>query len=344
MTSNQTTNTTPQQAAEYLRLSLAKLGEMALPVTPQNYSLFYVYHSGQSKELNKVMDEILSADETFSEELVEKLFSQYVCHCSSIDMEKLNREILQAVAQILGAILDFAGQAALSNKSLGSHLEKMANTSEPAEVLRIASDIIADTRRFVDNTQIMEEAMQETTTQIEMLQEELVQARQEATIDALTGLHNRRGLDISLQASLDETVRIKKPLCVLMIDIDHFKAINDTHGHLIGDKVLISVGKLLSNQVRGDDYVARYGGEEFIVILQETPITAAFTVAEKIRSSIERLKLKQVKTGKSLDPITVSLGVASFRYGEAMEDFLNRCDEALYRAKKLGRNRSVIAE
>ena len=186
--------------------------------------------------------------------------------------------------------------------------------------------------------------MQETTTQIEMLQEELVQARQEATIDALTGLHNRRGLDISLQASLEETTRIKKPLCVLMIDIDHFKAINDSHGHLIGDKVLISVGKLLSNQVRGDDYVARYGGEEFIVILQETPITAAFTLAEKIRSSIERLKLKQVKTGKSLDPITVSLGVASFRYGEAMEDFLNRCDEALYRAKKLGRNRSVIAE
>lgn len=344
MSSNQTTSTTPQQAAEYLRLSLAKLGEMALPVTPQNYSLFYVYNSGQSAELNKVMDEILEADETFSEELVGNLFDQYVCNCSTIDLEKLNQEILQAVAQILGAILDFAGQAALSNKSLESHLEKMAKTSDPAEVLRVASDIIADTRRFVDNTQVMEESMQETTTQIEMLQEELVLARQEATIDALTGLHNRRGLDKSLQASLEDTMMNKKPLCVLMIDIDNFKTINDSHGHLIGDKVLISVGKLLSNQVRGDDYVARFGGEEFIVILQETPITAAFTVAEKIRSSVERLKLKQVKTGKSLDQITVSLGVASFRYEEAMEDFLNRCDEALYRAKKLGRNRSVIAE
>lgn len=334
----------PQQAAEYLRLTLGKLGELGLPATSRHYALFYVYHSGRSEELNKRIDEILDNNETFSEALVEDLFSQYVCKCEGIDLESLNQELLQAVAQILGAIVDFAGQAALSNRSLAGHLEKMSKTNHPAEILREAASIISDTRSFIDNTQIFEESMRETTVQIEILQEELVQARQEATIDALTGLQNRRGLDKKLEIALEATSSEQKPLCILMIDIDHFKTINDNHGHLIGDKVLISVARLLSNQVRGDDYIARYGGEEFVVVLQHTPITAAFTVAEKIRGAVERLKLKQVKTGKALEQITVSLGVASFRFGESKEDLLHRCDEALYRAKHLGRNRALIAE
>lgn len=344
MSTQQSLKVSVEKAGEYLRLSLGKLGELGLPATASNYSLFYVYHSGRSDELNKRIDEIIASGETFSEALVEDLFSKYVCECNGFDLASLNQELLQAVAQILGAIVDFAGQAALSNVSLEAHLSKMSESNDPAEILRMTASIIADTRKFIDNTQVFEESMRETTVQIESLQEELVQARQEATIDALTGLQNRRGLDKKLDAALQTTAAEKTPLCILMIDIDHFKLINDNHGHLIGDKVLISVAKLLSNQVRGDDYIARYGGEEFVVVLQQTPITAAFTVAEKIRGAVERLKLKQVKTGKALDQITVSLGVATFRYGESKEDLLHRCDQTLYRAKHLGRNRSLIAE
>lgn len=334
----------PQEAAEYLRLSLARLGELGLPVTAENYSLFYIYYSGRSEELKRLMDEMFAAGETLSPQLVEDFFSRYVCQCHGLDLEALNQELLQAMAQILGALLEFAGQAALSNQSLETHLNDMAQTDDPREILRIATEIVAYTRQFVKNTRVLEEGIQETTTQIEILQEELTLARQEASIDALTGLHNRRDLDKTLQASLDKASQDKKPVCLLMIDIDHFKSINDTHGHLIGDKVLVSVAKLLSTQLRGGDYIARFGGEEFIVVLQDTSITGAFSVAEKIRTSVERLRLKQVKTGKSLDPINVSIGVACFRDGETMMDLIGRCDKALYRAKQSGRNRSLIAE
>lgn len=333
-----------ERAAECLRLTLRKLGELNLPASAENYALFYVYHSGRSEELNKRVDELLASGECFTTPLVKDLVSKYVCECEGIDLEALNQELLQTVAQVLGAIVDFAGQAVLSNSWLEAHLERMSKTNDPAIVLRETAGIVAHTRNFINSTQVIEDSMRETTVQIEVLQGELLQARQEANIDALTGLQNRRGLDKQLNAALKAAKEQKDPLSILMIDIDHFKTINDSHGHLLGDKVLVSISKLLSNQVRGDDSVARYGGEEFVIVLQQTPISAAFTVAEKIRSAIESVKLKQVKTGKALEKITVSLGVATFRYGESMEDLLNRCDEALYRAKRLGRNRSLIAD
>ena len=337
-------NVAHEEAAEYLRMSLAKLGELNLPVTAQNYSLFYAYFSGWNIILNQRLDEILSSEETISAELANELFEQFLCECKGSDLEHLNGELLHAVAQIIGSIVDFAGQTALSNSSLEKHIERLSSTNKPSEILQAASEIIADTRCFVSNTQAFEESLKDSSTQIEALQEELIQAREEATIDALTGLNNRRGLDKTLQESLRISNEQKKPLCILMMDIDHFKSINDNHGHLIGDKVLKGVADLLSSQIRGNDYVARYGGEEFMVILKETPITSAFVVAEKIRVAIERLKLKEIKTGKELDPITTSVGVACYRHGENMEDFINRCDQTLYRAKKLGRNRSLIAE
>lgn len=345
MSKNKTKDTvTPEKAAEYLRLSLSKLGELKLPVTAHNYSLFYAYFSGWDVALNQRLDDILSTEKTISSEMVNELFEQFLCQCNSTDFETLNRELLNAVAQIIGSIIDFVGQSALSNQSLEKHLDKLSNTNKPAEILNAASEIIADTRQFVAKTQVFEESIRDSSSQIETLQEELILAREEATIDALTGLNNRRGLDKTLQESIDIANELKKPLCILLIDIDHFKKINDTHGHLIGDKVLKGIANQLSKQIRGDDYIARFGGEEFTVILKETPISSAFVVAEKIRSSVERLKLKEVKSGKELDPITTSLGVASYQYGENMEDLLSRCDEALYRAKQLGRNRTLIAE
>ena len=165
MTEKTTKTVSPEKSAEYLRLSLGKLGELGLPVTAQNYALFYVYHSGRSEELNRRMDEVIADNATFTDAIINDLFSKYVCECSGIDLEELNRELLQAVAQILGALVDFAGQAAISNQSLEGHLEKMSKTNDPAEILREAAGIIADTRSFIDNTQVLEEAMQEVQRQ-----------------------------------------------------------------------------------------------------------------------------------------------------------------------------------
>ena len=130
----------------------------------------------------------------------------------------------------------------------------------------------------------------------------------------------------------------------MILDIDHFKTINDTHGHLVGDKVLIGIAKQLLNQMRGNDYLSRYGGEEFAILLLDTPITGAFTVAENLRRAIGRSRLKHSTTGQKIGKVTTSIGIACYRADETHEDLIQRCDQALYRAKSLGRDRTVIAD
>ena len=113
---------------------------------------------------------------------------------------------------------------------------------------------------------------------------------------------------------------------------------------LVGDKVLKGISSLLHSHMRGNDYLSRFGGEEFAIILRETPITGAFTVAENLRQSIEKLRLKHVKTGQQIGKVTISVGLAAYRQGETVIELIERCDRALYRAKSLGRNRTVLAD
>jgi diguanylate cyclase len=336
--------TSPQQSAEYMRLALSKLSEFKLPLSAKNLALLFTYASGANAHLNSVIDDALKQSGQLDEGTTEKLFATYVCGCEPMQDEKLQSELLNAVAQVLGSIVDFAGHAALSDKTLEHHLQTLASTRDPADVLRIAAEIISDTRSLVEASRSLEETMRQSTVEIEGLREELDYAREQATRDTLTGLHNRRGFDKEIAQALQNFEQEGEGFCLMMLDVDHFKKVNDTHGHLVGDKVLIGISNLLVKQMRGSDYLARFGGEEFAILLYGNQLASAFTVAENLRSSVERLKLKHIKSGKTLDPINVSLGVACCRSGESEVDLIQRCDKALYRAKELGRNRTVIAD
>ena len=160
-----------------------------------------------------------------------------------------------------------------------------------------------------------------------------------ARTDPLTGLVNRRVLVERLQTELERARRYESSVTVLMIDLDHFKRINDQHGHLVGDEVLKQVAVLLTSAVRSVDLVARYGGEEFVILLPETPPMGATTFAERIRERMEAADFS-AGTGERLG-VTTSIGLATFPGPriETVEDLLARADEALYRAKADGRNR-----
>jgi diguanylate cyclase len=126
---------------------------------------------------------------------------------------------------------------------------------------------------------------------------------------------------------------------LLLIDIDHFKTFNDKFGHIVGDEVLRFVTKKIKDMIKEGDFLARFGGEEFAVILPRTSLSDAETVAESNRLFFTEAKLKSTTSSKSLGGITISIGVASYRPGESLEDFLDRSDKALYLAKDTGRNR-----
>ncbi|APH72068.1 PleD family two-component system response regulator [Aquibium oceanicum] len=172
------------------------------------------------------------------------------------------------------------------------------------------------------------------------LRASVTQTIEMAVTDGLTGLHNRRYLDSHLQTLFDRAMSRRRPLSVMITDLDRFKAINDTFGHDGGDAVLREFARRLRKNVRGIDLACRFGGEEFVVVMPDTDGAIAEKVAERVRSEIERAVF-EVGAAEGV-PVTVSVGVATLnRAGDSVEKLMKRADAALYDAKNGGRNRVV---
>jgi diguanylate cyclase (GGDEF)-like protein len=158
-----------------------------------------------------------------------------------------------------------------------------------------------------------------------------------AMVDGLTELPNRRSLDDTFSRQLTRTLREQQPASLLMIDVDHFKLLNDTHGHLTGDEVLRRVARVLRQQLRPQDLLARYGGEEFALLLPNTDAETAVAVADRLRSAIADPDSEEAS--RSLPAATVSIGVATARSAVSLSELMSQADAAMYRAKQTGRNR-----
>lgn len=167
--------------------------------------------------------------------------------------------------------------------------------------------------------------------------------RMQSLRDPLTGLHNRRYLDESLPREVTRGLRRQQPLAVLMLDVDHFKSFNDTHGHAAGDALLTEIAQTLQASTRGEDLVCRYGGEEFTVVLVDAPRDCAIRRADDIRAALGAVTVQHLR--QTLGPRTVSIGLAMLPDdGQTPEALLRQADAALYRAKHEGRNRVVVAD
>ena len=161
-----------------------------------------------------------------------------------------------------------------------------------------------------------------------------------ATQDPLTGINNHRAFRQRIGEAFQRAERSKKELSVLFLDIDHFKAVNDTYGHGVGDEVLKKVARTIEGAVRKVDFAARYGGEEFVVVMEETPGTGALVMGERLRQAVSRLELEDIDSRT----VTVSIGIATYpEDSEDAEELLQLADAALYRAKNSGRNRCQAA-
>lgn len=150
--------------------------------------------------------------------------------------------------------------------------------------------------------------------------------------DTLTQTYNRSKLDALLKHELERSIRYKHPFSLIMIDIDFFKMVNDIHGHLEGDKVLIQFASILQKNIRSNDYLGRWGGEEFLIICSNTSLDEALVVAEKLRTCVGTSTFDKVNT------ITASFGITSWKEDDSHEIIIKRVDDALYHSKKSGRN------
>ena len=207
-------------------------------------------------------------------------------------------------------------------------------------------DIVERYKNLLDDFQKLDAEYQKAKRTIEIKEIEikaiLAQAHEIANTDVLTFLPNRRKIIVDLQEEVIRANRYDTPLSISLLDLDHFKDINDSYGHTTGDEALRSVSARLREQIRHPDTIGRYGGEEFLIVLPNSEIKAAGEQAERLCQTIRAL---QIEANDHSFKVTISIGVAQYRIGqENWEQFLHRADEVLYKAKDLGRDQWLVAE
>jgi len=329
-----------EETARYVRLVLPLMSKHGVPITPKNYTTWYYYVSGKDKELQEAIDSIIEKKEPCSEETNEKLYHRFAVEKEESMLKGIREKLQQTLLTVFGELNELSGQTQEYESTTLKSVERLSEDMSIQDIRDILDEVIVATKEIRKSGEETQHRLKETTQTLQVLQQEFEQTKNELLVDFLTGVLNRKGFDETLAKSVSEATDL---LCLLIIDIDHFKKFNDKYGHIVGDEVLKFVAKNIRKVVRGNDFVARIGGEEFAVILPKTPLLGAMTVAENVRASIARLKLERKEKSEKLEMITVSIGASQFQPGESLKDFVNRADQALYFAKNAGRNR-VTAE
>jgi diguanylate cyclase (GGDEF)-like protein len=224
----------------------------------------------------------------------------------------------------------------------------LGSLAGPNVVLAKLDEVAEQLRAAVAGAQAVVARLTQSEQRIALLEGYLNDATRDASTDALTGLFNRRAFDAAVRTMAAEAMNSGTDLAFILLDVDHFKHVNDEWGHPVGDEVLRHVASLLTRTVRGGDIVARYGGEEFAVILAETGRRAAVSVAENLREAVcsHPFLINDTADGRPVEAclrITISAGISCFTPGEAISQWTARADAALYRAKHAGRDRVMFS-
>jgi diguanylate cyclase len=312
------------------------------PAHPRGYEIWYTYVSGHKPLMNDAIRRIAAEKGTLSDQDLDQI---YEAHLSmrpfSMEAERTGISLLGEIDEVM-ELLDLAlGSTARYGESLEGFSKDLAGPADRQRVREVLQSLINVTRDVASTNQTLEARLKETRGEIEGLRETLEAVRLEALTDPLTGIANRKHFEDTLVKAISQAMSQKTPLALIIIDIDHFKHFNDTYGHLTGDQVLRLVGVTMREHVKPKATLARFGGEEFGVILPETTLEAARTVAEQIRHSVMSRELVKRSTGQSLGRVTVSLGVAELRPDDTSVSLLERADQCMFLAKRAGRNRTV---
>ena len=328
----------------FAEVALGQIKSLRQTAVPRNYEIWYVYATGYNTPLNKIINETLARNGKLTEADLEHIYDTYLSHIKTTDrIDKVGARVIGEIDDVMKLIGDALGMSASYDASLSGATKKLSTAQNRDQVKKVIESLLKSTREMRDTNKALEERLTLSRSEISNLQQSLEAIRAESLTDPLTGLGNRKYFDRSIETAVQNALENGEPLSLLMFDIDHFKSFNDSYGHLTGDQVLRLVGMSLKQTIKGQDITARYGGEEFAVVLPNTALRQALTVADHIRRAVMAKELKKKSTGEILGRVTISVGVSMLKPGDDTDSLIERADACLYAAKRNGRNR-VICE
>ncbi len=333
-----------ERTMAFAELALGQIRSLRQTAVPRNYEIWYVYATGYNSALNKIINETLARNGKLTEADLEQIYETYLSHIKTTDrIDKVGSRVIGEIDDVMKLISDALGMSASYDASLSGANKKLESVQNRDQLKKIVESLVKSTREMQDTNKALEQRLTLSKSEISNLQQSLEAIRAESLTDPLTGLGNRKYFDRSIEMAVQTALANGEPLSLLMFDIDHFKSFNDSYGHLTGDQVLRLVGLSLKQTIKGQDITARYGGEEFAVVLPNTALRQALTVADHIRRAVMSKELKKKSTGEILGRVTISVGVSMLKPDDDTDSLIERADACLYAAKRNGRNR-VICE
>lgn len=325
----------PREAAALLKQAIPLMMRHDIPPNPVHYALWYTYSKGSEPELNRRLEKTVGDFDAFPPETASKLFREYIIR-GELDEARAGQ---QQVIELVDDIEDDVSRSVIGSKNYQQSLSLgLSALQEPIidDLPSVLSELQESTQQMQDQQEKFLYRLRAAQDEITHLRSQLERAHLAATLDSLTRVFNRHAFTRLLERALSES---QKGLALVILDIDHFKQFNDQYGHPLGDRVLQHVGQLLRDLLPQGAFAARYGGEEFCVVLRNcNNLADVREFAEQLRNKIQALRVKVRRTDQMLDSITASFGCALAEDGDTLETLLTRADDALYQAKRGGRN------
>lgn len=330
------------ESAELLRIVLPRMRANADGYSPASYAIWYEYVRGGIPRLKQDIDAILAKRERLSAAETRAIHDRHLRDRSEQAFAAARTKLATMLTRMRATIAQAAESSGEFDALIEEFGEALVHADPSATVANSMAQVVAGTSQFRESMQAVNAELDHNKAEVDRLTAELSRLREDVLTDPLTGLMNRRGFDATLEDLKRRVEEGEEPFSIVMIDIDHFKKINDTHGHLVGDRVLQRVGATMRSCVRGSDFCARYGGEEFALLLPGTATAGARTVVDHMRNALRRAQVPGLKPGVTVSQVTVSAGVTAFTRGDAVEDCIRRADTSLYASKNAGRDRVTV--
>ncbi len=332
-----------EHSAEILRAVLGHLGQHDAAFNPVSFALWYEHLAGINPALTQALTPLLLGGRRLTDAEVLQLFRSHIAPLDQQAVEKISGRFTQTMIGLAESALrtgDDAGR-------FGDQLNGLAEALRSGGVDGLSPQLnlaLENTAGMRSSAHALQQQVASSRVQIDQLQAELGRARHEALLDPLTRVLNRRGFDQRLAMMLQQPMQADRTHCLIMFDIDHFKRVNDTHGHVTGDRVIQALGEVLRTCISADNCsVARYGGEEFAVLVPQSTLVQSAALAESVRQHTRAMKIRNRKTQDVLLMVTVSAGVAGMNGSDDALSLIARADGALYQSKQAGRDRVSCA-